>query len=105
MSNTESIIRVQTVLNRTGLCLSRLYRMIAEGTFPLQAKIRVHSTGSELSKSFCDRVAQNGDRIKKNLIASLVLNLLIALWKYATAAVVIEGLSIATGQPSATLRK
>lgn len=42
MSNTERIIRMKTVLDRTGLSRSTIYRKIAEGTFPSQAKISVH---------------------------------------------------------------
>jgi prophage regulatory protein len=45
MSNTERIIRLKTVLARTGLSRSTLYRKIAEGTFPPQVKISVHGTG------------------------------------------------------------
>ena len=45
MSNTERIIRLKTVLARTGLSRSTIYRKIAEGTFPPQVKISVHGTG------------------------------------------------------------
>src|SRR3546814_2087176 len=45
MSNPERIIRLRTVLTRTGLSRSTLYRKIAEGTFPAQLKISVHGTG------------------------------------------------------------
>ena len=45
MSNIERIIRLKTVLARTGLSRSTLYRKIAEGTFPPQVKISVHGTG------------------------------------------------------------
>lgn len=45
MSNPERIIRLQTVLARTGLSRSTLYRKIAEGTFPAQVKISVHGAG------------------------------------------------------------
>lgn len=45
MSNTEKIIRLKTVLDRTGLSRSTLYRKIAEGTFPPQVKISVHGAG------------------------------------------------------------
>ena len=45
MSNTERIIRLKTVLDRTGLSRSTIYRKIAEGTFPSQVKISVHSAG------------------------------------------------------------
>lgn len=45
MSNTERIIRLKTVLDRTGLSRSTIYRKIAEGTFPSQVKISVHGAG------------------------------------------------------------
>lgn len=45
MPNAEKIIRLQTVLARTGLSRSTLYRKIAEGTFPRQVKISVHGAG------------------------------------------------------------
>jgi prophage regulatory protein len=45
VSNSERIIRLKTVLNRTGLSRSTLYRKIAEGTFPRQVPISVHGAG------------------------------------------------------------
>lgn len=45
MSAPERIIRLKTVLARTGLSRSTLYRKIAEGTFPAQLKISIHGTG------------------------------------------------------------
>lgn len=45
MSDTEKIIRLKTVLDRTGLSRSTMYRKIAEGTFPCQVKISVHGAG------------------------------------------------------------
>ena len=45
MSNPERIIRLKTVLTRTGLSRSTLYRKIAEGSFPRQLPISVHGTG------------------------------------------------------------
>jgi prophage regulatory protein len=42
MSNPEKIIRLKTVLARTGLSRSTMYRKIAEGNFPSQLKISVH---------------------------------------------------------------
>lgn len=43
--STDRIIRLRTVLDRTGLSRSTLYRKIAEGTFPAQLKISVHGAG------------------------------------------------------------
>ena len=45
MSNAERIIRLKTVLDRTGLSRSTIYRKIAEGTFPSQVKISIHGAG------------------------------------------------------------
>lgn len=43
--STDRIIRLRTVLDRTGLSRSTLYRKIAEGTFPAQLKISIHGAG------------------------------------------------------------
>lgn len=45
MSNPERIIRLKTVLDRTGLSRSTLYRKIGEGTFPRQVPISIHGAG------------------------------------------------------------
>lgn len=45
MSNSDKIIRLKTVLARTGLPRSTMYRKIAEGTFPSQVRISVHGAG------------------------------------------------------------
>ncbi len=45
MSNPDRIIRLKTVLARTGLSRSTLYRKIADGTFPRQVPISVHGAG------------------------------------------------------------
>jgi prophage regulatory protein len=45
MPDSDSIIRLKTVLARTGLSRSTLYRKISEGTFPRQIKISVHGAG------------------------------------------------------------
>jgi prophage regulatory protein len=42
---TDRIIRLRTVLDRTGLSRSTVYRNIAEGTFPSQVRISVHGAG------------------------------------------------------------
>ena len=41
----DRIIRLRTVLDRTGLSRSTVYRKIAEGTFPSQVRISVHGAG------------------------------------------------------------
>jgi prophage regulatory protein len=45
MSDHERIIRLKTVLSRTGLSRSTMYRKIAEGTSPCQVKISIHGAG------------------------------------------------------------
>jgi transposase len=50
-----------------------------------------HQPGSELSRWFRNRVERNGDRLRKTMIVALARKLLIALWKYVTAGIVIEG--------------
>lgn len=45
MPAPERIVRLKTVLARTGLSRSTIYRKIAEGTFPRQVKIGVHGAG------------------------------------------------------------
>lgn len=45
MQPPERIIRMRTVLHRTGLSRSSIYRKIAEGTFPPQLKIGAHGAG------------------------------------------------------------
>jgi len=60
MSNTERIIRLKTVLDRTGLSRSTVYRKIAEGTFPSQVKISIHGAGwheSAINEWIADPVA------------------------------------------------
>ncbi|TIM70591.1 MAG: AlpA family phage regulatory protein [Mesorhizobium sp.] len=45
MSEPDRIVRLRTVLARTGLSRSTMYRKIAEGTFPAQIKISVNGAG------------------------------------------------------------
>ena len=40
---------------------------------------------------FEERVRRNGGRLKKTTIVALARKLLVALWKYVTAGVIIEG--------------
>jgi transposase len=55
-----------------------------------------HQPDSALSRWFHERVERNGGRFRKTMITALARKLLIALWKYATAGVVIEGATIRT---------
>jgi transposase len=50
-----------------------------------------HQPASALSLWFHERVQRNGGRFKKATIVALARKLLVALWKYATYGVVIEG--------------
>lgn len=50
-----------------------------------------HQPGSALARWFHDRVRQLGPRAKKVTIVALARKLLVALWKYVTGGVVIEG--------------
>jgi prophage regulatory protein len=45
MPEPDRIIRLRTVLERTGLSRSSIYRKIAEGTFPAQIKISINGAG------------------------------------------------------------
>lgn len=45
MPKPEKIIRLKTVLDRTGLTRSTLYRKVADGTFPRQLSISARGTG------------------------------------------------------------
>lgn len=45
VTSNERIIRLKTVLNRTGLSRSTLYRKVAEGTFPRQVPISINGVG------------------------------------------------------------
>ncbi|MBN9074232.1 MAG: AlpA family transcriptional regulator [Rhizobiales bacterium] len=45
MRQPDRIVRMKTVLARTGLSKSTIYRKIAEGTFPPQLKISTNGAG------------------------------------------------------------
>jgi prophage regulatory protein len=45
MPAPDRIIRLKTVVNRTGLSRSTIYRKIAERTFPAQLRISIHGAG------------------------------------------------------------
>lgn len=55
-----------------------------------------HQPQSALSLWFTQRVKQNNGRLKKKTIVALARKLLIALWKYVNAGVVIEGAVMTT---------
>jgi transposase len=55
-----------------------------------------HQPKSALALWFEERVMRNGGRHKKSAIVALARKLLVALWKYVTAGVVIEGAEMKT---------
>lgn len=55
-----------------------------------------HQPGSALARWFLDRVGRLGPRTKKVTIVALARKLLVALWKYVTSGVVIEGAAMKT---------
>jgi prophage regulatory protein len=60
MREPDRIIRLKTVLARTGLSRSTIYRKIAEGTFPAQLKISTNGTGwheSDIDRWIADPVS------------------------------------------------
>jgi prophage regulatory protein len=57
MREPDRIIRLRTVLSRTALSRSTIYRKIAEGTFPPQIKISINGSGwheSEIDRWIAD---------------------------------------------------
>ena len=50
-----------------------------------------HQPDFALARWFHDRVSLNGGRLRKTTIVALARKLLVALWKYVTAGIVIEG--------------
>nr|WP_295469991.1 AlpA family phage regulatory protein [Mesorhizobium sp.] len=59
MRQPDRIVRLNTVLARTGLSRSTIYRKIAEGTFPAQLRISVNGAGwreSDLDRWVADPV-------------------------------------------------
>lgn len=60
MPEPEKILRMRTVLDRTGLSRSTIYRMMREGTFPRQVEISEHCRGwreSSINRWMADPVA------------------------------------------------
>lgn len=50
-----------------------------------------HQPHSALTRWFRERIEQNGGRLRKTTIVALARKLLVALWKYVSAGIVIEG--------------
>ncbi|MFO1125917.1 MAG: AlpA family transcriptional regulator [Methylocystis sp.] len=64
MADAERIIRIKTVLARTGLSRSTVYRKIAEGTFPRPVPISVNGAGwheSAVNRWIADPAAYRPD--------------------------------------------
>jgi len=60
MPEPDRIIRLKTVLSRTGLSRSTIYRKINEGTFPAQIRISVNGAGwheSDINRWIADPVS------------------------------------------------
>ena len=55
-----------------------------------------HQPDSALTTWFKERVKHNGGRLKKPTIVALARKLLVAIWKYVNAGVVIEGAALKT---------
>ncbi|MEZ2330642.1 helix-turn-helix transcriptional regulator [Mesorhizobium sp. RCC_202] len=69
MSRPDRIIRLKTVLARTGLSRSTLYRKIAEGAFPAQIKISINGAGwreSDVNRWIADPVSWHSGPSRKN---------------------------------------
>ncbi len=61
----DRIVRLKTVLARTGLSRSTIYRKIAEGTFPAQLKISTNGAGwreSDINRWVADPVRWRPER-------------------------------------------
>ncbi len=71
MQQPDRIIRLNTVLSRTGLSRSTIYRKIAESTFPAQIRISINGAGwreSDIDRWIEDPVAwrprREGDDVR-----------------------------------------
>ena len=58
-----------------------------------------HQPQSALTRWFRARVEQNGGRLRKTAIVALARKLLVALWKYVTSGVMIEGAAMKPSTP------
>lgn len=60
MPEPDKILRMRTILQRTGLSRSTIYRKMKEGTFPNQVRISEHCSGwreSAISRWIADPVS------------------------------------------------
>lgn len=68
MFHNDKIIRIKTVLARTGLSRSTLYRKIAEGTFPSQVRISIHGAGwheSAVNRWIADPMSYRPEEVER----------------------------------------
>ncbi|MBS0277538.1 MAG: AlpA family phage regulatory protein [Proteobacteria bacterium] len=76
MAEPEKILRMRTVLDRTGLSRSTIYRKMREGTFPRQVEISEHCRGwreSAINRWMADPAAYRENVSAEPLPASAVL--------------------------------
>jgi prophage regulatory protein len=69
MPEPEKILRIRTVLTRTGLSRSTIYRKMKDGTFPNQVRISEHCSGwreTEIIRWIGDPVHYRENEQKQN---------------------------------------
>ena len=74
MPEPERILRMRTVLARTGLSRSTLYRKMRDGTFPNQVRISEHCSGwreSAINRWIADPVAYTENKTAEAIPSSL----------------------------------
>jgi prophage regulatory protein len=78
MQQPDRIIRLKTVISRTGLSRSTIYRKIAEGTFPAQLRISTNGTGwreSDINRWMADPERYGRDVRQEAVTAELTQSL------------------------------
>lgn len=66
MTEPEKILRMRTVLERTGLSRSTLYRKMRDGTFPNQVQLSEHCCGwreSAINRWIADPMSYREDQV------------------------------------------
>ena len=75
MPEPERILRMRTVLERTGLSRSTLYRKMRDGTFPNQVRISEHCCGwreSAINRWIADPTVYKKDKTAETVRDSTV---------------------------------
>ncbi|QLC23905.1 AlpA family transcriptional regulator [Parasphingopyxis algicola] len=70
MTEPDKILRIRTVLDRSGLSRSTLYRKMKDGTFPRQVKISDYCSGwreSEINRWIADPPAYHCEEVETEL--------------------------------------